>query len=151
MQLFSKSIDDDVRPSPAPEPRVARPLSAGPLVLDLGLFVARFGERVLPLTRIEFDLLAYLMRNQERVVSQRELLRELTGSERSAGTSAIPVHVSRLRAKLGEGAHWIQTVRSRGFRFDAAPEQAASLAQPDSGPLLIESSRLSVASEAERR
>jgi DNA-binding response OmpR family regulator len=124
MELFSKSIGDDVRPSPSPEPRVeARHLNAGPLVLDLGLFVARCGERVLPLTRIEFDLLAYLMRNRERVVSQRELLRELTGSERSAGTSAIRVHVSRLRAKLGGGAHWIQTVRSRGFRFDVAPEQ----------------------------
>ena len=126
MDLDSKTIDD---PGPAflvERTTGVRRLSAGPLVLDLQLFVARLGERTLPLTRIEFDLLAYLMRNQERVVSQPELLRELTGSERSAGSSAIRVHVSRLRAKLGSQASWIQTVRSRGFRFDPTPGSPAS-------------------------
>lgn len=126
MDLFSKSHVDE-RPSPPLDPKVSAPrLSSGPLVLDLGLFVARCGERILPLTRIEFDLLAYLMRHQERVVSQRELLRELTGNEQNAGTSAIRVHVSRLRAKLDGHAHWIQTVRSRGFRFDAASAPPAA-------------------------
>jgi len=101
-------------------------LSEGALVLDLELFVAKLGEQKLRLTRIEFDLLAYLMQNRERVVSQLELLRELTGSERSATTSAIRVHVSRLRAKLGSHGAWIHTVRSRGFRFDATPDRGAS-------------------------
>ena len=52
------------------------------------------------LTRLEFDLLAYLAAHPGRVVSRKELLREVWQRTDSART--VDVHLSWLRRKLGD-------------------------------------------------
>ncbi len=68
-----------------------------------------------------FALLAYLLRNNDRVVPKDELLDELWG-HRYVSESALSTQIKSLRRVVGDdGARQdvIQTVRGRGFRFVA--------------------------------
>ena len=83
-----------------PDEPVAPPIRVGGLVVDRVRHTADVDGRPLELTRLEFDLLAYLAANSGRVVSRKELLREVWQRTDSART--VDVHLSWLRRKLGE-------------------------------------------------
>ncbi len=77
------------------------------------------GEESLPLSRLEFDLLHYLMRNRRRVVSREELLEEVWGDEEERGPKSVNVAVTRLKKKIdrpGDASH-IESVRGIGYRL----------------------------------
>ena len=61
--------------------------------------VTRDGEPV-HLTPIEFDLLRVLAQHQGRLVTHRQLLREVWGPEYGDETHYLRVHVAHIRAKL---------------------------------------------------
>ncbi|WP_322645571.1 winged helix-turn-helix domain-containing protein [Oerskovia flava] len=70
------------------------------------------------LTQRELDLLAYLARSSDHVVTRAELLATVwQGHAVSAQSRTVDVHVRRLREKLGL-EHAITTVRGVGYRFD---------------------------------
>jgi DNA-binding winged helix-turn-helix (wHTH) protein len=78
----------------------------------------RLGSRVLELQPRVFDLLVYLLRNHERVVSKDELLSAIW-PEVIVTDSSIMRAVSLIRAILREGgqADAIQTFSRQGYRF----------------------------------
>ncbi|MEV4158272.1 response regulator transcription factor [Nocardia salmonicida] len=67
------------------------------------------------LTGREFDLLAFLLANQQRVFTRTELLADVWGWT-FGDQSTVTVHIKRLRAKLG-AAHRIDTVWGRGYAW----------------------------------
>ena len=77
------------------------------------------GERV-ELSPRELQLVDYLSRNTERVVSRDELLQNVWGLDaRGVTTRTIDMHVARLREKLGDDSaapEVLVTVRGRGYR-----------------------------------
>ena len=78
----------------------------------------RNGEEI-RLSRLEFDLLAYLMRRPGRVVSREELLDEVWGDEEERGPKSVNVAINRLKKKIdreGEASH-IESVRGIGYRL----------------------------------
>jgi two-component system KDP operon response regulator KdpE len=75
-------------------------IEIGDLVVDVaGHQVTRAGEDV-HLTPIEFDLLAALARNRDRLVTQRQLLRDVWGPGYETETHYLRVHVAHIRAKI---------------------------------------------------
>jgi len=98
------------------------------LVVDLETRRAWRAGRALELTPREFDLLAYLARQPNQVVT-REMLAKDVWRETNRATpldNVIDVHVAHLRRKVDEGhpVKLIQTVRGVGFVLRA--EGAAS-------------------------
>ncbi len=91
-----------LRRSAAPEDAVPAVLRAGGLLVDPGRRVAEIDGAPVELTRLEFDLLAYLAARPGRVVSRKELLRDVWQRTDSART--VDVHLSWLRRKLGDDA-----------------------------------------------
>jgi DNA-binding response OmpR family regulator len=81
------------------------------------------GTTEVALTHLEFELLAYLVRNQSRAVTRSELLERVWNYETAAGDRTVDVHVRRLRRKLA-GAWTLTTVRGYGYRFDGWHETA---------------------------
>ncbi len=82
------------------------------------------GDREIVLTQREFDLLAYLAAPANGVVT-REMLARDVWQVRSRATpldNVIDVHISRLRAKLGEvgGGSVLRTIRGVGYVFGEA-------------------------------
>lgn len=79
---------------------------------------AWLGEQSLTLTPVEYDLLLYLARAADRVVSREQLLNEIADRNYEVFDRSIDVHISSLRRKLGDEARnprYIKTVRSAGY------------------------------------
>ena len=71
---------------------------------------------LLPLTRLEFDLLLFLADHPRRVFSRTQLLTAVWGYEHT-GERTVDVHVRRLRVKLGGNHPLITTVYGVGYRL----------------------------------
>lgn len=90
-------------------------LAAGDLVVDLGGRIALRAEEPLPLTQREFELLAFLVRNRNRVCTREALLAAVWHNE-PVTPNAIEALVSKLRAKLERrGPRVVHTVRGIGY------------------------------------
>ncbi|MDH6132644.1 DNA-binding response OmpR family regulator [Kitasatospora sp. MAA4] len=74
------------------------------------------GERVVEVTRKEFDLLYLLASLPETVVSRRDLMAKVWAEDGTNSSRTVDTHVSTLRNKLGDG-DWIVTVRGVGYRL----------------------------------
>jgi len=99
--------------------RPRRVIQRGPLVLDLDRLEAHLEGRPLPLTRREFDLLAFLARRPGRVYTREELLEAVWG-EYLGTPRTVDQHILQLREKLGEdpkAPRFLETVRGVGYRF----------------------------------
>jgi two-component system, OmpR family, alkaline phosphatase synthesis response regulator PhoP len=70
----------------------------------------------LELTPKEFDLMALLARNPERVYSREALLEQVWDMDFAGGTRTVDIHVQRLRKKLGNQHEVIQTVYGIGYK-----------------------------------
>ena len=66
--------------------------------------MATLAGEPLELSRLEFDLLAYLARRAPEVVTRRELVAEVWRQPYGGADQTIDVHLSWLRRKLGETA-----------------------------------------------
>ena len=82
--------------------------------------VERAGQEV-RLTSREFELLAYLMRHPNQVLSRSQILNAVWGYDYDPGTNVLEVYIGYLRRKLGtvDGPVPIETVRSAGYRLVA--------------------------------
>jgi DNA-binding response OmpR family regulator len=89
----------------------------GDLRLDALTREATWKGKALTLTPREFDLLAFLAGKPGRVFSREELLRKVWGYDYVGETRTVDVHVRRLRAKLGEKSHVIETVTGAGYKL----------------------------------
>jgi DNA-binding response OmpR family regulator len=82
---------------------------------------ARFGREMLTLTRREMDIVVYLYRHLDRIVSKKELLTEVWHyAYADIETRTVDIHMLKLRKKLTEligEKPFIQTVRGQGYRL----------------------------------
>ncbi len=98
----------------------SRVVVVGSLTIDPGAMKATLGGRELRLTSYEFTLLRVLAERAGRVLSRERLLELCQGSAEEAFDRSIDVHVSRLRAKLGDDPKrpsLLKTVRGAGYQL----------------------------------
>lgn len=75
-------------------------LTCGNIYMNLSKRTAFVGEKELILTIKEFGLLEYFMLNQEKVVSQEELIEHVWDQNADSFSGVIRVHIATLRKKL---------------------------------------------------
>lgn len=100
------------------EPSVGT-LEIGDVTIDVAGHVVRRGDRIVPLTPLEFDLLVCLARKPWQVFTREVLLQEVWGYRHAADTRLVNVHVQRLRAKIEhdpEHPEIVLTVRGVGYK-----------------------------------
>ncbi|GLQ99555.1 response regulator [Dyella mobilis] len=98
----------------------ANEMVVGQLRIDLaGRRAIDNNGRVLELTRREWSILECLAHHSGRVVSKERLIQAIVSWDEEISGNAIEVHVSRLRAKLGEAAT-VRGIRGLGYRLDDA-------------------------------
>jgi len=100
----------------APPPVV----NAGTLTVDIARRRVTLDDDEVSLTPTEFDILAYLARNANCVVTQRQILEQVWGPEWAEDAQTLRVHVSHLRKKIERdpsGTRYIVTEPGVGFRF----------------------------------
>ncbi len=95
------------------------------LEMDVLTRQARRGSRHLELTAREFELLEYLLRHKQEIVSREMLARDVWKETSRATTldNVIDVHINRLRRKVDEpfDRKLIHTVRGVGFVLREEP------------------------------
>jgi DNA-binding response OmpR family regulator len=109
-------------------------LSIGVLRIDAASREVMLRGRPVDLTRKEFDLLYYLARHSEKVVSRQRLMTEIWEDPRPQelgprASRTVDTHVSSLRSKLGDSG-WIRTVRGVGFRVGHAEPASRPIPSP---------------------
>ena len=89
------------------------------------LMIDRNGRRLsiddaeVELTAREWSVLECLVRKIGQIVSKERVQQALAGPEQDVTPNAVEVHVSRLRAKLGDAAV-IRSLRGLGYRLEEA-------------------------------
>lgn len=98
--------------------------ASGEQVLNCGELQVKLLEREfnvngteVDLTNNEFNLLVYLMKNKNRIISQEEIAEKVWDIHFDTQTNYINVYISYLRKKIRDhtDVDYIETVRKKGF------------------------------------
>lgn len=104
-------------------------IELGDMLLDPNLMTLSRGAETIELTRREADMLEYLNERRDRIVSKRELLRDVWGyGDAEVETRTVDIHIQKLRKKLGRlfpddpsrkepERSPVRTVRGEGWRL----------------------------------
>lgn len=94
-------------------------LTVRELRLDAEAHTVRYKEEPVELTKKEFDLLHYLMRNRNIVLSRDSIIEEVWGYDYFGDTNVVDVYIRYLRSKIDErfGVKLIHTVRGVGYQI----------------------------------
>ena len=110
------------RVQPLQEEKVVR---FGDVEIDLAARLVRRGGAEVRLSAREYDLLRYLAQHRGRVVTHRQILRELWGPNAEKNTHYLWVYTTHLRQKLEANPHepkYLKTEAGIGYRLDVGPE-----------------------------
>jgi DNA-binding response OmpR family regulator len=85
--------------------------------IEFDAYVVRYRGREIRLTHKEFELFRYLVERAGRVLTRERLLERIWGWDSEIDARSIDAHIRRLRLKLGEARHHVETVVGLGYRF----------------------------------
>jgi DNA-binding response OmpR family regulator len=92
------------------------------IVFDGRNLWASCGEASVDLTRREMDIISYLYRHQDRIVSKKDLLVDVWHyTDATIETRTVDIHMLKLRKKLlvlGDYEDLIATIRGEGYRLE---------------------------------
>jgi DNA-binding response OmpR family regulator len=95
----------------------ANKLQVGDLVMDLSVYQVTRGGQTIQLTKREFDLLEYLLRNSGIVLGRDKILDAVWGYEYEVDSNILDVYIRYLRSKIDEpfDKKLLHTVRGFGY------------------------------------
>jgi two-component system, OmpR family, alkaline phosphatase synthesis response regulator PhoP len=110
---------------PVQTEQVASQFSFGGKTIDFEQLEVRVGEKRMPLTVMEADLLRYLVQHEGRPVPRTAILENVWGVREDTDTRAIDNFIVRLRRYIEDeptSPRHLQTIRGVGYRFVSDPE-----------------------------
>jgi DNA-binding response OmpR family regulator len=122
----------------------AGPIVHGELEFRVDRFEVRAASRPVELTRREYELLLLLARSNGRVLTREGIYQSVWGYAMARGDRSVDVFVRKVRSKLAAASpdwRYVHTHFGIGYRFDAEPAQADTVAE-------LESSRAEDGAEA---
>ncbi|MBP9478272.1 MAG: response regulator transcription factor [Sebaldella sp.] len=75
-------------------------------------------DKHVEITKKEFQLLDYFIRNKGVLFKRETLLNEIWGYDFDGDDRVVDTLVKRIRKKLGDHSHLIKTIRGMGYMFD---------------------------------
>ncbi|MCY4046551.1 MAG: response regulator transcription factor [Candidatus Dadabacteria bacterium] len=94
-------------------------IQIGSLAIDTGSFEAKVKGKPIRLTATQFRILEFLARNEGRVMSRDQILKQKSSlDDRLAYDRTVDVHVKNIRAKLAGSGVVIKTVRAVGYKLE---------------------------------
>jgi DNA-binding response OmpR family regulator len=118
-----------VRRGPAAQP--SPELRVGDLVIDTARHRVTRGDRIVPLTAREYQILEFLARHAGAVVTRTALWEHVWESDLVPDSNVVDVYVRYLRNKLGREPDLIRTIRGGGYVLEA-PDPAVDTADRSS-------------------
>ncbi len=85
--------------------------------------IAAYQDQIAELTRKEMDIIAYLHRHRDRIVSKKELLIEVWHyADADIETRTVDIHMLKLRKKIASligDMPFVNTIRGEGYRLES--------------------------------
>lgn len=106
---------------PTPKPQDPQVIEVGSLVVDEIRHEVTLNGKPVALKQREFALLSVLARNPGRAFTREHLLElawPIATVEEIDSNRTVDVHVTRIRAKLGDGADMLKTVQGVGYKIE---------------------------------
>jgi DNA-binding response OmpR family regulator len=97
----------------------AKVLRINKFVLDIDNLTLRNGDTVFTVTPVECSLLEFFIQNPDRVLTKREIYKQVWKHENFDGNN-LSVYISKLRSMLEsatDSPHYIHSIRGIGYRF----------------------------------
>lgn len=88
------------------------------LILDDKKHLVLIDDTEIELSKKEYDLLFFLLRNKGLVISRDKILDEVWGTSYYLGDRTVDVYVSKLREKLPQISSYIKTIKGVGYKLD---------------------------------
>lgn len=105
----------------APQTEEAEKLTIGEVEVFPENYEAFYKGTALELTPKEFELLVYLAKNKNRVLTREQLLSAVWNYDFVGDTRIVDVHISHLREKIEENTRkpiYIKTIRGMGYKLE---------------------------------
>jgi two-component system alkaline phosphatase synthesis response regulator PhoP len=98
--------------------KVDEVVSFNDLKVDISRKIVTLKDKVIELTRKEFDILSILIRNQRRYISRDEIIDKVWGDDVVVTERNVDVNIARLRKKIGKYATCIKGRTGYGYIFE---------------------------------
>lgn len=95
----------------------AEVLTFGDLTIFAQNYLVTVGKKEIFFPKKEFEVLLYLARHPNRVITREALLNHVWGEDVVVVDRTVDVHIRKIREKLGSYASHIETVKGVGYRF----------------------------------
>ncbi|HLF34624.1 MAG TPA: response regulator transcription factor [Cyclobacteriaceae bacterium] len=105
--LFRRKSDPD---------KGEKTIGIGSLVINRESYTVTIDEQTITLPKKEFELLYYLARHPNKVLTRDELLKNIWGSDVYVLARTVDVHIRKVREKIGDG--YITTIKGVGYKFE---------------------------------
>ncbi|PKM66052.1 MAG: DNA-binding response regulator [Firmicutes bacterium HGW-Firmicutes-19] len=136
LEAFEAGVDDYVTKPFSPRELLARinahlkrntsksdtMLTYEDIRLDMTRREAFIADGLIELTKKEFDLLEYLLRNRRIVLSRDDILNEIWNFDYDGDTRIVDVHIFKLRLKLKGSMLTIRSIRGVGYVLEKKDE-----------------------------
>lgn len=89
------------------------------LIIDTQSKEVTLDEKIITLTKKEYDLLIYFISNKRKVISKDAIARHLWGDDMAGNFDFIYTHIKNLRKKLADAgdADYIKSIYGMGYKF----------------------------------
>lgn len=105
-----------------PKKLVRNKLSIADLTLNVTTFEVKRGETKIPLSRTEFSLLEYLLRNKGRILSKRNIIEHVWNFDADVLPNTVEAYIGYLRKKIDDpfpkNRALLHTIRGFGYKLD---------------------------------
>lgn len=135
LELFSLGVDDYVakpfsmrelmarisavlkRAEIQKKPRSSKTLTFWALELNIKDHIAIFDGNEIILTKTEFAILEYCIKNAHATIKREAIMKDVMGYDNYIHDRTIDTHIKNIRKKIGEKIN-IETIRWIGYRFE---------------------------------
>jgi len=93
------------------------PITVGAIEISPSQHIIRINNVEVFFPKKEFEVLLYLAKHADNVVTRETLLSAIWGSDVRVVDRTVDVHIRKIREKLGKSADYIDTIKGVGYRL----------------------------------